>query len=142
MSGERDLKYMRMALEEGHAALAIKEVPVGCVVVHTPTDTVIGRGSNRTNVSLNVGCMVCCRALRRGRTRVSLRACRMQHPCLTSCLTVPGSARALPFPRPPLLAAPPTTRQATRHAELVAIDEIMFCSDGLYGEDVFGECEL
>jgi len=49
---ENDRKWMRLALEEARLALDIGEVPVGCVIVHRG-QTMIGRGSNRTNASRN-----------------------------------------------------------------------------------------
>ena len=39
--------WMRLALAEADAAGVAGEVPIGCVVVHLPTATVIGRGQNR-----------------------------------------------------------------------------------------------
>lgn len=45
--GERDERYMRMALDEARRAAAEGEVPVGAVVV-TPRGTVAGRGHNMT----------------------------------------------------------------------------------------------
>ncbi|TPX65176.1 hypothetical protein SpCBS45565_g05339 [Spizellomyces sp. 'palustris'] len=43
--------YMRAALDEAEEAYSVGEVPVGCVFVHN--NTIIGRGRNRTNESLN-----------------------------------------------------------------------------------------
>jgi tRNA(adenine34) deaminase len=43
-----DQEYrMRQALEDARNAAAAGEVPIGCVIVHDPTATIIGRGSNR-----------------------------------------------------------------------------------------------
>jgi tRNA(adenine34) deaminase len=39
--------WMQLAIEQAHAARAMDEVPIGCVVVHAPTGRVIGRGYNR-----------------------------------------------------------------------------------------------
>jgi tRNA(adenine34) deaminase len=39
--------WMREAIAEANKARAIDEVPIGCVVVHEPTDRIIGRGHNR-----------------------------------------------------------------------------------------------
>ncbi len=38
---------MRKAIVEARAALALGEVPIGCVIVHDPTGKIIGRGHNR-----------------------------------------------------------------------------------------------
>jgi len=38
---------MQEAIGEARAALAMEEVPVGCVILHLPTDRIIGRGYNR-----------------------------------------------------------------------------------------------
>jgi tRNA(adenine34) deaminase len=40
-------RWMREALAEAAAAAAADEVPIGAVVVHHPTQVVIGRGHNR-----------------------------------------------------------------------------------------------
>ena len=42
-----DDSLMQEAIAEAQAALAIEEVPVGCVILHVPTDRVIARGHNR-----------------------------------------------------------------------------------------------
>lgn len=43
-------RFMRAALEEGVRAMRERaEVPVGCVLVHRPTQRVVGRGANRCN---------------------------------------------------------------------------------------------
>ncbi|MGA2439553.1 MAG: tRNA adenosine(34) deaminase TadA [Tepidisphaeraceae bacterium] len=42
-----DDSLMQEAIAEADAALAIEEVPVGCVILHVPTDRVIARGHNR-----------------------------------------------------------------------------------------------
>src|SRR6266550_727672 len=39
--------FMSLALEEARAALAENEVPIGCVIVHDPTNQVIARAHNR-----------------------------------------------------------------------------------------------
>jgi tRNA(adenine34) deaminase len=39
--------WMRLALAEATTAGAAGEVPIGCVVVHLPSATVVGRGQNR-----------------------------------------------------------------------------------------------
>ena len=44
-------KYMRMALQQAKKALALGEVPIGCVIVHE--GKVIGRGYNRRNTDKN-----------------------------------------------------------------------------------------
>ena len=38
---------MREAILEAQKALALDEVPIGCVIVHDPTGAIIGRGYNR-----------------------------------------------------------------------------------------------
>jgi tRNA(adenine34) deaminase len=38
---------MTEAIAEAKAAMAEGEVPIGCVIVHEPTGTIIGRGHNR-----------------------------------------------------------------------------------------------
>ena len=45
---------MGLALDEARAALAAREMPVGCVFVHAETGAVLARGRNRTNVEFNV----------------------------------------------------------------------------------------
>jgi len=42
-----DESLMREAIAEASAALALDEVPVGCVILHMPTNKIIGRGHNR-----------------------------------------------------------------------------------------------
>jgi tRNA(adenine34) deaminase len=42
-----DESLMQEAISQAQAALALDEVPVGCVVLHLPTDRIIGRGHNR-----------------------------------------------------------------------------------------------
>lgn len=42
-----DISLMQEAIAEARAALALDEVPVGCVILHNPTDKIIGRGHNR-----------------------------------------------------------------------------------------------
>jgi tRNA(adenine34) deaminase len=39
--------FMSMALDLARQAASIGEVPIGCVIVHDPTGTVVGRGHNR-----------------------------------------------------------------------------------------------
>ena len=43
-----DEKYMKAALVQARKALALNEVPIGCVIVHE--GKIIGRGYNRRNV--------------------------------------------------------------------------------------------
>jgi tRNA(adenine34) deaminase len=38
--------WMREAIAEAHGALRLDEVPIGCVIVHEPTQRVVGRGHN------------------------------------------------------------------------------------------------
>jgi tRNA(adenine34) deaminase len=42
-----DISLMQEALAEASAALALDEVPVGCVILHILSDKIIGRGHNR-----------------------------------------------------------------------------------------------
>ncbi len=42
-----DASFLREALGEARAALALDEVPIGCVVVHAPSGRIVGRGHNR-----------------------------------------------------------------------------------------------
>ncbi|KAE9365204.1 cytidine deaminase-like protein [Stipitochalara longipes BDJ] len=44
---------MREALAMAELALTTNETPVGCIFVHHPTGTIIGRGMNATNASYN-----------------------------------------------------------------------------------------
>jgi tRNA(adenine34) deaminase len=44
-----DSSLMQQAIAEASAALALEEVPVGCVILHNPTQQIIGRGHNRRN---------------------------------------------------------------------------------------------
>ncbi len=44
-------KYMRQALKQAKKAYALKEVPIGCVIVYE--DKIIGRGYNRRNTDKN-----------------------------------------------------------------------------------------
>jgi tRNA-specific adenosine deaminase 2 len=46
------IKWMRQALIVARNALNVKEVPVGCVIVHND-ETIIGRGHNLTNLTKN-----------------------------------------------------------------------------------------
>jgi tRNA(adenine34) deaminase len=39
--------WMLEAVAQAEAALALGEVPIGCVIVHDPTQTIVGRGHNR-----------------------------------------------------------------------------------------------
>jgi len=47
---ERHGHFMHEALAEARLALAENEVPVGCVIVHNDTDSILARGRNRTNI--------------------------------------------------------------------------------------------
>ena len=68
--GERDLRFMRLALDQAEQALQKQEIPVGCVFIgsqeidseadnikeeegHTRGDFVIARGGNKTNEMRN-----------------------------------------------------------------------------------------
>jgi tRNA(adenine34) deaminase len=39
-------ELMRLAIDEARRALEHDEVPIGCVIYHSPTDRIIGRGFN------------------------------------------------------------------------------------------------
>lgn len=41
---------MRQALAEAQRARALDEVPIGCVIVHEPTDRIIGTAHNRRHI--------------------------------------------------------------------------------------------
>jgi len=41
---------MQEAIAQARAALALVEVPIGCVVAHLPTAKIIGRGHNRREI--------------------------------------------------------------------------------------------
>jgi len=43
-------QWMRQAIAEAQRARAIDEVPIGCVIVHEPTNRIIGRGHNRRQI--------------------------------------------------------------------------------------------
>src|SRR5438046_4776902 len=43
-------KLMQSAIEQAKLARAIDEVPIGCVIVHDPTQRVIGAGYNRREI--------------------------------------------------------------------------------------------
>lgn len=45
---EKDLTFMRLALEEANLAMARDEVPIGAVLVHKDTDDIVARAGNRT----------------------------------------------------------------------------------------------
>lgn len=49
---ENDEKFMRLALDEAHKALAANEIPIGCVIVSQ--SQVIGRGHNLTETLADV----------------------------------------------------------------------------------------
>jgi len=42
--------WMRQAIVEAERARAIDEVPIGCVIVHEPTNRIIARGHNRRQI--------------------------------------------------------------------------------------------
>lgn len=44
-------KYMRAALQQAKKALLLREVPIGCVIVHD--NKIIARGYNRRNTDKN-----------------------------------------------------------------------------------------
>lgn len=45
MENSREVKYMKEAIKQAKKALALNEVPIGCVIVYE--DKIIGRGYNR-----------------------------------------------------------------------------------------------
>lgn len=51
-SSPEDERYMRLALDEAHKALAANEIPIGCVIVSQ--NQVIGRGHNLTETLADV----------------------------------------------------------------------------------------
>src|SRR5580704_10802763 len=48
LSTERDVEFMRIALEEARGAAAAGEVPVGAVLVRDADGAIVARGANRT----------------------------------------------------------------------------------------------
>ena len=56
-------KYMREALKQAKKALALGEVPIGCVIVYE--GKIIGRGYNRRNTDKNTLCHAEITAIRR-----------------------------------------------------------------------------
>ncbi|HEX4795547.1 MAG TPA: tRNA adenosine(34) deaminase TadA [Humisphaera sp.] len=50
MSTSESEHWMTEAIAEARKAEAIDEVPIGCVIVHDPSQTVIGRGYNRRQI--------------------------------------------------------------------------------------------
>lgn len=51
VSPETDRKYMKEAIRQAKKAYALKEVPIGCVIVYE--DKIIARGYNRRNTDKN-----------------------------------------------------------------------------------------
>jgi tRNA(adenine34) deaminase len=51
MQEEKDEKYMREAIRQAKKAYALREVPIGCVIVYE--DKIIARGYNRRNTDKN-----------------------------------------------------------------------------------------
>jgi tRNA(adenine34) deaminase len=47
MDGLTAEQGMRLAIAQAELALALDEVPIGCVIVHEPTGTIAGSGYNR-----------------------------------------------------------------------------------------------
>jgi len=47
MTQEQRGLWMREAIAEAKNALAMEEVPIGCIIVHEPAGRIIGRGHNR-----------------------------------------------------------------------------------------------
>jgi len=43
-------ELINLAIEQARLALALNEVPIGCVILHEPTNRIIGRGFNRREV--------------------------------------------------------------------------------------------
>ena len=46
---EKDIKYMKEAMKQAKKAYELGEVPIGCVIVDTASDRIVGRGYNRRN---------------------------------------------------------------------------------------------
>lgn len=47
---EQATTWMREAIAEAGKALELDEVPIGCVIVHDPSQRIIGRGHNRRQI--------------------------------------------------------------------------------------------
>ena len=90
-----DAVFMRAALDEARAALACGEVAVGCIFVDGPTRAIVARAHNRTTRDMNVGSRIC----------ASTVVFASRHSLLSRRLNLG-----------------PRLTQATRHAELVAVD--------------------
>jgi tRNA(adenine34) deaminase len=45
-----DQRLMKLAIEQAKRALALDEVPIGCVIFHQPTNRIIGEGCNRREI--------------------------------------------------------------------------------------------
>ncbi|RMY20641.1 hypothetical protein D0866_12483 [Hortaea werneckii] len=96
--------FMRKAIEMAELALSSDETPVGCVFVHN--GKIIGRGINGTNASLNV--------------------CVPSVSCPESMMVSLTHSQSLPAKSAePLLIVFPPQKKGTRHAEFVALAEIM-----------------
>ena len=67
-----DEKYMKQALTQARKAMAIGEVPIGCVIVHD--GTVIGRGYNRRNTDHSTLSHAEITAIRKARQTAALDA--------------------------------------------------------------------
>lgn len=46
---QKDLRYMKEAMKQARKAYETGEVPIGCVIVETAADRIVGRGYNRRN---------------------------------------------------------------------------------------------
>ncbi|MDO4323693.1 MAG: tRNA adenosine(34) deaminase TadA [Lachnospiraceae bacterium] len=68
VSAETDEKFMREALRQAKKAYALKEVPIGCVVVHE--GKIIARGYNRRNTDKNTTSHAEINAIRRASKRL------------------------------------------------------------------------
>lgn len=49
----RDVNFMQLALKQAQVAFDSREVPVGCIIVHTFSGEVVSEGSNQTNETNN-----------------------------------------------------------------------------------------
>ena len=88
-----DEKYMKQALTQARKAMAIGEVPIGCVIVQD--GTIIGRGYNRRNTDHSTLSHAEITAIRKASRRLGdwrLEGCTLY---CTPCVPVPLSRPAL-----------------------------------------------
>lgn len=51
LQAKLDMKYMKEAMKQARKAYALREVPIGCIIVYQ--DKIIGRGYNRRTIDKN-----------------------------------------------------------------------------------------